>query len=66
VIESFDCDPGGGEQRQPAGSGGDSEPPCFVAPKQLFQDQQYPRLRAGHAPVVDAPSGTEGNSPATP
>lgn len=66
VIESFDCNPAGGEQRDPAGSGGDSAPPCFVAPKQLFQDQQYPRLRAGHAPVVDAPTGTEGNSPATP
>jgi phospholipid/cholesterol/gamma-HCH transport system substrate-binding protein len=66
VIESFDCNPGGGEQREPSGSGGNSAPPCFVAPKQLFQDQQYPRLRAGHAPVVDAPTGTEGNSPATP
>jgi phospholipid/cholesterol/gamma-HCH transport system substrate-binding protein len=66
VIESFDCNPNGGEQRDPAGSGGDAEPPCFVAPKQLFQNQQYPRLEAGHAPVVDAPTGTEGNSPATP
>jgi phospholipid/cholesterol/gamma-HCH transport system substrate-binding protein len=66
VIESFDCNPSGGEQREPSGSGGDSAPPCFMAPKQLFQDQQYPRLRAGHAPVVDAPTGTEGNSPATP
>jgi hypothetical protein len=37
-----------------------------VAPEQLFGDQQYPRLRAGNAPVVDAPKGTEGNSPARP
>jgi len=66
VIESFDCNPSGGEQRNPAGSGGDSAPPCFVAPKQLFQDQQYPRLRPGQAPVVSAPTGTEGNSPAKP
>ncbi len=66
VVESFDCDPNGGEQRNPSGSGGDAEPPCFVAPEQLFQDQQYPRLRPGHAPVVDAPKGTEGNSPARP
>jgi ABC-type transporter Mla subunit MlaD len=66
VIESFDCNPNGGEQRNPAGTGGDAEPPCFVAPEQLFQDQQYPRLRAGQAPVVDAPRGTEGNRPARP
>ena len=66
VIESFDCTPNGGEQRNPAGTGGDAEPPCFVAPKQLFQDQQYPRLRRGQAPVVAPPTGTEGNSPAKP
>jgi phospholipid/cholesterol/gamma-HCH transport system substrate-binding protein len=66
VIESFDCNPNGGEQVDPSGVGGNAEPPCFVAPRQLFQDQQYPRLRRGHAPVVDAPKGTEGNSPAKP
>jgi virulence factor Mce-like protein len=66
VLESFDCNPNGGEQRDPTGVGGAAEPPCFVAPRQLFQDQQYPRLRAGRAPVVDAPEGTEGNAPARP
>jgi phospholipid/cholesterol/gamma-HCH transport system substrate-binding protein len=66
VIESFDCDPNGGEQRDPSGSGGVAEPPCFVAPRQLFQNQKYPRLRSGRAPVVDAPEGTEGNEPARP
>ncbi len=66
VIESFDCNPNGGEQVNPSGVGGNAEPPCFVAPKQLFQNQQYPRLRRGHAPVVDAPKGTQGNSPARP
>jgi hypothetical protein len=66
VIESFDCNPSGGEQRNPSGTGGNAAPPCFVAPAQLFQDQQYPRLRPGQAPVVDAPTGTEGNSPARP
>jgi phospholipid/cholesterol/gamma-HCH transport system substrate-binding protein len=66
VIESFDCDPNGGEQADPSGVGGNAEPPCFVAPAQLFQDQKYPRLRRGQAPVVDAPRGTQGNSPATP
>jgi virulence factor Mce-like protein len=66
VIESFDCNPNGGEQRDPSGSDGDAAPPCFVAPKQLFQNQQYPRLQSGHAPVVPAPKGTEGNRPARP
>jgi hypothetical protein len=66
VIESFDCNPNGGEQPDPSGVGGTAEPPCFVAPKQLFQNQKYPRLRRGQAPVVDAPKGTEGSSPARP
>jgi hypothetical protein len=66
VIESFDCNPNGGEQRDPSGAGGVAEPPCFVAPEQLFQNQKFPRLRAGRAPVVDAPRGTAGNSPARP
>lgn len=65
AIESFDCNPSG-EQRDPSGSGGSAAPPCFVAPEQLFQDERYPRLRAGHAPVVDPPRGTEGSSPARP
>ena len=66
VIESFDCNPSGGEQRNPSGSGTNASPPCFVAPEQLFGDQQFPRLRRGRAPVVDAPTGTEGNAPARP
>jgi phospholipid/cholesterol/gamma-HCH transport system substrate-binding protein len=66
VIESFDCNPAGGEQPDPSGVGGNAAPPCFVAPKQLFQDQKYPRLKRGHAPVVAAPTGTQGNSPARP
>ena len=66
VIESFDCDPNGGEQRNPSGSGGDAEPPCFVRRSSSSRTSKYPRLRRGHAPVVDAPKGTEGNSPARP
>ena len=42
VIESFDCNPNGGEQRDPAGAGSEAEPPCFVAPRQLFQDRAVP------------------------
>jgi phospholipid/cholesterol/gamma-HCH transport system substrate-binding protein len=65
VIESFDCDPNGGEQRDPSGSGVEAEPPCFVAPPLLFGDRKYPRLRRGRAPLVPAPEGREGNAPAS-
>jgi hypothetical protein len=39
-----------------------------VSPPSLFQDQKYPRLRQGRAPLVPGPIGgnREGNSPATP
>jgi virulence factor Mce-like protein len=66
VLESFDCNPAGGEVRDASGAGGTAQPPCFVAPRQLFQNQKFPRLRAGRAPVVDAPRGTEGTAPARP
>jgi len=66
AIESFDCRPNGGKQRNPSGSGENAEPPCFVAPPLLWGNQKYPRLRRGRAPFVDAPDGREGRSPATP
>jgi phospholipid/cholesterol/gamma-HCH transport system substrate-binding protein len=66
VIESFDCNPTGGEQREPTGEGEDAEPPCFVAPPHLYQDQKFPRLGSGQAPFTPAPVGREGNAPATP
>lgn len=66
AIESFDCDPAGGEVTEPTGDAETAAPPCYVAPPHLWRDQKYPRLRRGTAPFVDAPRGTEGNSPATP
>ena len=66
VIESFDCRPNGGEQRNPEGEGEEAEPPCFEAPPLLWGGEKYPRLRRGRAPLVDAPDGREGRSPATP
>jgi phospholipid/cholesterol/gamma-HCH transport system substrate-binding protein len=69
VIESFDCNPSGGEVRDPIDNAGiATAPPCFVAPPSLFQDQKYARLRRGRAPFVNAPVGGDrrGNSPATP
>jgi phospholipid/cholesterol/gamma-HCH transport system substrate-binding protein len=66
VIESFDCNPNGGEQRNPSGSGHYAEPPCFVAPPQLYQNEKFPRLRRGRAPFTPAPEGREGTRPARP
>jgi phospholipid/cholesterol/gamma-HCH transport system substrate-binding protein len=66
VIESFDCAPNGGEQRNPAGSGETAEPPCFVAPPHLYQNDKFPRLGRGQAPFTPAPVGRDGTAPATP
>jgi ABC-type transporter Mla subunit MlaD len=66
VIESFDCLNNGGEQRDPEGEGEEAQPPCFEQPPLLWGDQKYPRLRRGRAPLVPAPLGREGRSPATP
>jgi phospholipid/cholesterol/gamma-HCH transport system substrate-binding protein len=68
VIESFDCRPAGGERPSPNDNAGiRTAPPCFVAPPQLFQDQKYPRLRRGQAPLLPGPirGDRSGNAPAT-
>jgi phospholipid/cholesterol/gamma-HCH transport system substrate-binding protein len=66
VIESFDCRANGGEQRNPEGEGEEAQPPCYEAPPLLWSGEKYPRLRRGRAPLVDAPQGREGSSPANP
>jgi phospholipid/cholesterol/gamma-HCH transport system substrate-binding protein len=66
VIENFDCNPNGGEQRNPSGSGENAEPPCFVAPPHLYQNEKFPSLGRGQAPFTPAPEGRAGNEPATP
>jgi virulence factor Mce-like protein len=66
AIESFDCKPSGGEQRNATGTGETSAPPCFEAPPLLWGKQKYPRLRRGKAPFVPAPKGRAGTAPATP
>ena len=66
VIESFDCKPNGGEQRNASGDGENAEPPCFEQPPLLWGNQKFPRLRRGKAPFVPAPKGREGTQPATP
>jgi phospholipid/cholesterol/gamma-HCH transport system substrate-binding protein len=67
--ESLTCDPSGGEVHDPDDTGdrtGDVQPPCFEAPTSLYDGQLYNFLGKGEAPIVDAPSGQEGNSSADP
>jgi phospholipid/cholesterol/gamma-HCH transport system substrate-binding protein len=62
MIESFDCKPTGGEKRD-ATSG---SPPCFVAPKSLFDGKYFPRLTKGEAPLRPNPQENAGTEPASP
>jgi phospholipid/cholesterol/gamma-HCH transport system substrate-binding protein len=76
IPESFDCLPdhpqgdgrtGGSVGRRdpvPGGGGQVQLPPCFVQPPFLWDGKYYPRLEKGKAPIVKAPFGFEGNSPA--
>ena len=62
IPESWDCKPSGGEKRDPE----DGQPPCFVAPKSLYDGRQFPRLGRGDSPLRPNPRGTLGTEPATP
>jgi phospholipid/cholesterol/gamma-HCH transport system substrate-binding protein len=62
IFEAFDCKPAGGEMRDPK----NNEPPCFVAPRSLFDGRQFPRLASGDAPLRPPPPGDLGSEPATP
>ncbi|MGH8574445.1 MAG: hypothetical protein ACREX8_18000, partial [Gammaproteobacteria bacterium] len=66
--ESFDCKPAGGERKDPIDAllPTDKAPPCFVAPKQLYNNKQFIRPERGDARLVPPPRGLEGNSPADP
>ena len=74
TVESFDCAPAGGEQREPEDAegvpaplqGGMRRTPCFVAPNSLYDGRQFAYPRRGQAPKVDAPSGVDGTEPAVP
>ena len=69
TFESMTCDPSGGEVHDPDETGdrtGEIQPPCFVAPPSLYDGKQYNFLHKGEAPIIDAPSGMQGNSSADP
>jgi phospholipid/cholesterol/gamma-HCH transport system substrate-binding protein len=62
IPESFDCKPSGGEVRDAK----KDEPPCFVAPRSLFDGRLFPRLEKGEAPLRAPPPDTLGSEPAAP
>ena len=66
--ESFDCKPAGGERKNPVDAllPTDKRPPCFVAPKQLYNNRQFILPQRGDARVVGPPRDVEGNAPADP
>jgi phospholipid/cholesterol/gamma-HCH transport system substrate-binding protein len=69
TIESLTCDPAGGEMKDPDDDGartGAVQPPCFEAPTSLFDGKLFNFLRKGKAPIIDAPSGLQGNAPTNP
>jgi phospholipid/cholesterol/gamma-HCH transport system substrate-binding protein len=70
TIESLTCEPTGeGEMKEPDDSGdrtGEIVPPCFEAPPSLYDNDLFNFLEKGEAPIVDAPSGLQGNAPTDP
>jgi virulence factor Mce-like protein len=69
TFESLSCAPSGGEVHDPDDTGdrtGEIQPPCFEAPTSLYDGQLYNFLEKGEAPIIDAPSGMQGNKSADP
>ncbi|HEY2603794.1 MAG TPA: MlaD family protein [Thermoleophilaceae bacterium] len=64
AIESFSCANAGGEQKNPDPNG--KAPPCYVQPPSAFDNQQFPNLQKGVAPVKPAPGPYDGSQPARP
>jgi phospholipid/cholesterol/gamma-HCH transport system substrate-binding protein len=62
IFEAFDCKPSKGEVRESK----NGEPPCYVAPRSLFDGRFFPRLERGGAPLRPPPPGTLGSEPADP
>jgi virulence factor Mce-like protein len=58
VIESFAPCPAGSTINPQAGSPlGGAQPPCSLMPPTQFQNQSFPRLEKGKAPLVPTPRG---------
>jgi phospholipid/cholesterol/gamma-HCH transport system substrate-binding protein len=67
AIESFDCKPEGHEVPDPSDTGFEQIAPCFVQPKSLYDNRQFPHLNPGHVRLKPSPRGTTaGNASADP
>jgi phospholipid/cholesterol/gamma-HCH transport system substrate-binding protein len=62
IAEAFECSPSKGTVRESK----NGEPPCYVAPRSLFDGRFFPRLERGGAPLRPPPPGTLGSQPANP
>jgi phospholipid/cholesterol/gamma-HCH transport system substrate-binding protein len=67
IIESFDCKPSGGKVVNPSDNGIQQVPPCFVQPRQLYDNRFFPHIDKGKVRLKPSPRGTTvGNAPANP
>jgi phospholipid/cholesterol/gamma-HCH transport system substrate-binding protein len=67
IVESFDCKPSGGKVRDPSDNGIQQIPPCFVQPRQLYDNRFFPHIDKGKVRLKPSPRGTlAGNAPANP
>src|SRR3954464_1077830 len=67
IIESFDCKPSGGKVVNPSDNGIQQVPPCFMQPRQLYDNRFFPHIDKGKVRLKPSPRGTTvGNAPANP
>jgi phospholipid/cholesterol/gamma-HCH transport system substrate-binding protein len=67
IVESFDCKPSGGKVKNPSDNGIQAIPPCFVQPRQLYDNRFFPHVDKGKVRLKPSPRGTVvGNAPANP
>lgn len=67
IVESFDCKPSGGKVKNPSDNGLQQIPPCFVQPRQLYDNRFFPHIDKGKVRLKPSPRGTTaGNAPADP
>jgi phospholipid/cholesterol/gamma-HCH transport system substrate-binding protein len=67
IVESFDCKPSGGKVKNPSDNGIQQVLPCFVQPRQLYDNRFFPHIDKGKVRLKPSPRGTTvGNAPADP
>jgi virulence factor Mce-like protein len=67
IVESFDCKPSGGKVRDPSDNGINQVPPCFMQPRQLYDNRFFPHINRGQVRLKPSPRGTTvGNAPDSP